>query len=66
MKDLQLGATATATLLALVGPRYDADNNELQLTSHRFPTREANKLYLANQLQQLLAAAKDPESQKLL
>eukprot|EP00047_Mylnosiga_fluctuans_P012731 m.27591 g.27591 ORF g.27591 m.27591 type:complete len:272 (-) comp4436_c0_seq2:13-828(-) len=56
--DLKLSPTAESRLAALVEKRLDAKTNILTLNSDRFPSAEANKLYLTNQLRELVKAAK--------
>lgn len=58
LKDLGLSEGARAKLLTLVKSRYHADTDELVLNSARFPTAAANKVYLVQQLTQLLEEAK--------
>lgn len=58
VKTLGLKPAARERLLAMVGPRYTPETDDLVLNSQRFPTTAANRLYITRQLQALVAEAK--------
>lgn len=58
VSDIGLEPAASEKLIALVSTRYDLAQDEVTLTSARFPTAALNKEYLKQTLVKLVSAAK--------
>jgi len=54
---LELDETATANLKMIAGSRYNANRNELTLTSEKFESRMENKNYLISTLDKMVQGA---------
>ncbi|KAG2181173.1 hypothetical protein INT43_008755 [Umbelopsis isabellina] len=59
VEHLGLNASERHKLLVLSGPRYNPDNDELTLSSEKFPYVNQNKKYLSDLLDKIIAEAKD-------
>lgn len=58
VEQLGLNASERHKLLVLSGPRYNPDNDELTLSSEKFPYVNQNKKYLSDLLDKIIAEAK--------
>lgn len=58
VEHLGLNASERHKLLVLSGPRYNPDNDELTLSSEKFPYVNQNKKYLSDLLDKIIAEAK--------
>ena len=56
--DLELTAAQRARLLALCGPRYRAETDELKVTCEKFPSRIENKRWGMRMLQDVVDEAR--------
>lgn len=64
LEDLNLSKEEQQIFLQMVGPRYNPNKKELKLTASKFQNRIENKKYLTMLLEQLLAEAKDLNTQR--
>jgi len=56
--DEQRGEAEKEILLQIVGPRYNAEKNELKLSSEKFGSRIENKRYLVGMIEKIVSSSK--------
>ena len=57
--DEQRGAAEKEVLLQIVGSRYNADKNELKLSSEKFGSRIENKRYLVGMIEKIVSNSRE-------
>lgn len=65
VRDLGLGDRASTTLAALAAQRFDAKTGEVYMACDRFPTTAQNKAHLRKMIADLVAEARNPDTQEL-